>query len=296
MLELVGFAQGRFALPRSRTILLACAVALSPLPTWANDAPETAKATVALDFARLGFRATPLMSDGRCELTMTLDSRTFLAHVGELEKIGLINRDEAPKRIDAMPDTLAMAFLLQMAPGQTEKLYRTTPMADLCHFTQYLTAEAGRYRSPLARADLRFHPGQVRPHGLGRHQQRTLHPLDGDASLRSRLPKAIAGGRASPLEQSPIFRICSTQVTKRGKALRVEDALECRTLVRNRVAILNFVRAQLSLVEQVRKSGQCIAGTPRFSPTTISPRRPRPVGLTPWPSRPSIARPRSGTR
>ena len=104
---------------------------------------------MALDFARLGFRATPLMSDGRCELTMTLDSRTFLAHVGELEKIGLINRDEAPKRIDAMPDTLAMAFLLQMAPGQTEKLYRSTPMADLCHFTQYLTAEADGIDRPL---------------------------------------------------------------------------------------------------------------------------------------------------
>lgn len=102
------------------------------------DAGE--KPTVALDFARLGFSSVPSVSDTTCSVAMNLGETTFLAHLDEIKALDILNQNELPNRIDQMPETLAMAFALQVAPSVTEKLYRTDSHVDVCQFTQYLTA------------------------------------------------------------------------------------------------------------------------------------------------------------
>ena len=103
-------------------------------------AETAAKPTVALDFARLGFSSVPSVSETSCSVAMNLGESTFLAHLDEIKALDILNQNELPNRIDQMPETLAMAFALQVAPSVTETLYRGNAGVDVCQFTQYMTA------------------------------------------------------------------------------------------------------------------------------------------------------------
>lgn len=95
---------------------------------------------VSLDFQHFGYTHRRVADASGCRVAMTLDERVFLAHAGELGALGLLNARELPDRIDAMPDALAMSFMLQAAPSVTQALYRQDAGADTCQFTQYVTS------------------------------------------------------------------------------------------------------------------------------------------------------------
>ena len=124
----------------ARSLVAAVAMAWVGTTVALAQSGAAPKAVVPLDFAHLGFRSAPTISDKGCTVTMSLDRAVFLSHLDDLKALHLLNVDELPFKIDTMPNMMSMGFLLQTAPSVTEAFYRNNKTADKCVFTQYLTA------------------------------------------------------------------------------------------------------------------------------------------------------------
>lgn len=108
---------------------------------WAAEADATAEAmSVGEIFGAFGYSADPGAIDAKtCNLALNLDQKTFVPKIPDLQKMGLLNDELTQAKINSEPNTLSLAFIVQVMPVAVEQIYKEHKNADRCHFTQYLT-------------------------------------------------------------------------------------------------------------------------------------------------------------
>ena len=95
--------------------------------------------TVNVVFGRFGFLSNPDVSPTSCKVEMQLNQATFIEHIEELKALGLLNSDITRTAVNLMPNTLSMAFAMQMVPAATKEIFERNNNVNRCEFFQKVT-------------------------------------------------------------------------------------------------------------------------------------------------------------
>ncbi|MGO8779164.1 MAG: hypothetical protein ACLQKK_09675 [Rhodomicrobium sp.] len=122
------------------TVFLSTA-ALSQSDDGSKDNLGTADntATVSVVFGRFGFSSNPDTSPSSCKVEMQLNQATFVKHIDELKAIGLLNSELTQTTVNLMPNTLSMAFAMEIVPVATKEIFERNQDINRCQFFQKVT-------------------------------------------------------------------------------------------------------------------------------------------------------------
>lgn len=91
-------------------------------------------------FENFGFHSDPpKIAGAKCSVSMNVVQKTVLDKFPMLQKLGLFNQALGESETFKRPNTLSLAFIIQMLPVATKAAYESNSDIDKCSFKQTIT-------------------------------------------------------------------------------------------------------------------------------------------------------------
>ncbi len=131
-------------LKRGIVVLLGFGVIALPAMALPAMAQTVAPQAVATPFDADGYEVTAAVTPKECLVVSSIDLKTMLAKIKDLQSKGLIRPDVDAAHVKTHAWTTAAAFALRVEPIFVVTVFKNSPDINLCHFGQAFVGFDGK--------------------------------------------------------------------------------------------------------------------------------------------------------